>query len=47
MLIAEGGVPKLVKAAYLDDADCGRIAEYAATIRTLATDPADDLPAAS
>jgi S-DNA-T family DNA segregation ATPase FtsK/SpoIIIE len=33
LLIAEGGVPKLVKVAYLDDATCAAIAGYAAMIR--------------
>ena len=36
LLIAEGGVPQLVKAAYLSDVDCARIAAYAATIRAAA-----------
>ncbi|GAA1769344.1 hypothetical protein GCM10009681_45940 [Luedemannella helvata] len=59
LLIAEGGMPQLVKTAYLADADCARIAAYAATLRTAATRtrrttrPADpsgpvaDLPAAA
>jgi S-DNA-T family DNA segregation ATPase FtsK/SpoIIIE len=33
LLIAEGGNPQLVKTAYLTDADCARIAGYAATMR--------------
>ncbi len=33
LLIAEGGVPQLVKAAYLSDEDCAAIASYAAAIR--------------
>lgn len=33
LLIAEGGVPELVKAAYLSDIDCSRIAAYAASLR--------------
>ena len=33
LLIAEGGIPQLVKAAYLSDEDCAAIAGYAATIR--------------
>jgi S-DNA-T family DNA segregation ATPase FtsK/SpoIIIE len=33
LLIAEGGVPQLVKVAYLEDEDCARIAGYAATLR--------------
>jgi S-DNA-T family DNA segregation ATPase FtsK/SpoIIIE len=33
LLIAEGGTPQLVKAAYLSDVDCARIASYAATLR--------------
>jgi DNA segregation ATPase FtsK/SpoIIIE, S-DNA-T family len=36
LLIAEGGVPQLVKAAYLSDRDCARIAGYAAALRTTA-----------
>jgi S-DNA-T family DNA segregation ATPase FtsK/SpoIIIE len=50
LLIAEGGTPQLVKTAYLSDADCGRIARYAATVRAAlrAADPEPvDLPAAS
>ncbi len=38
LLIAEGGVPKLVKTAYLTDTDCARIAAYAATLRQVARD---------
>jgi S-DNA-T family DNA segregation ATPase FtsK/SpoIIIE len=34
LLIAEGGVPQLVKVAYLDDRTCAAIAAYAATLRT-------------
>jgi DNA segregation ATPase FtsK/SpoIIIE, S-DNA-T family len=33
LIIAEGGVPQLFKAAYLTDEDCARIATYAAHIR--------------
>ena len=33
LLIAEGGMPELVKVAYLDDATCAAIASYAATLR--------------
>jgi DNA segregation ATPase FtsK/SpoIIIE, S-DNA-T family len=33
LLIAEGGIPQLVKAAYLSDDDCAAIADYAAAIR--------------
>jgi S-DNA-T family DNA segregation ATPase FtsK/SpoIIIE len=33
LLIAEGGIPRLVKTAYLTDADCARIASYAVTLR--------------
>ncbi len=33
LLIAEGGVPRLVKTAYLSDEDCAAIASYAASIR--------------
>jgi len=33
LLIAEGGIPKRVKAAYLSDDDCARIAAHAATLR--------------
>jgi S-DNA-T family DNA segregation ATPase FtsK/SpoIIIE len=33
LLIAEGGVPQRVKAAFLSDADCARIAAYAAQLR--------------
>jgi DNA segregation ATPase FtsK/SpoIIIE, S-DNA-T family len=36
LLIAEGGVPEFIKAAYLSDTDCARIAGYAAAIRTAA-----------
>jgi S-DNA-T family DNA segregation ATPase FtsK/SpoIIIE len=34
LLIAEGGVPRRVKPAYLTDDDCARIAAYARTRRT-------------
>ncbi len=42
-LIAEGGIPNLVKAAYLNDADIKAIADYAAYIRRPGhlTDPVD------
>jgi S-DNA-T family DNA segregation ATPase FtsK/SpoIIIE len=33
LLIGEGGIPAPVKVAYLSDADCARIAAYAATLR--------------
>jgi DNA segregation ATPase FtsK/SpoIIIE, S-DNA-T family len=36
LLIAEGGTPKLIKAAYLSDVDCYRIAAHAARLRTAA-----------
>lgn len=36
LLIAEDGVPQLVKTAYLTDADCRRIAAHAARLRTAA-----------
>jgi S-DNA-T family DNA segregation ATPase FtsK/SpoIIIE len=36
LLIGEGGVPALVKAAYLSDADCAAIAAYAADLRARA-----------
>jgi S-DNA-T family DNA segregation ATPase FtsK/SpoIIIE len=50
LLIAEGGVPKLVKTAYLSDVDCARIAKYATTLRAAlrATPPEPtDLPDAA
>ena len=34
LLIDEGGMPRLVKVAYLDDATCAAIARYATTLRT-------------
>jgi S-DNA-T family DNA segregation ATPase FtsK/SpoIIIE len=34
LLIAEGGIPMLVKVAYLDDATCAAIAGYATGLRT-------------
>src|SRR5690242_5897726 len=34
LLIDEGGLPKLVKVAYLDGPTCAAIAKYAATLRT-------------
>src|SRR5207248_10284370 len=37
LLIAEGGIPKLVKVAYLDDDTCAAIARYAATLRGVTT----------
>ncbi len=43
LLIAEGGMPELVKVAYLDDRTCAAIAAYAATLR--ATVAAGDRPA--
>lgn len=36
LLIAEGGIPKLVKTAYLSDEDCSRIAAHAAQLRATA-----------
>jgi S-DNA-T family DNA segregation ATPase FtsK/SpoIIIE len=33
LLIAEGGVPFLMRTAWLDDDTCGRIATYAANLR--------------
>jgi DNA segregation ATPase FtsK/SpoIIIE, S-DNA-T family len=33
LLIDEGGLPRLVKVAYLDDATCAAIARYAVTLR--------------
>ncbi|HZM81245.1 MAG TPA: FtsK/SpoIIIE domain-containing protein [Candidatus Limnocylindrales bacterium] len=36
LLIAEGGIPQLVKTAYLTDADCARIARHAAMLRASA-----------
>ena len=36
LLIAEGGVPQLVKTAYLTDDDCARIAAHAAQLRATA-----------
>src|SRR5206468_3534551 len=33
LLIDEGGTPRLVKVAYLDDAACAAIAAYAVTLR--------------
>jgi S-DNA-T family DNA segregation ATPase FtsK/SpoIIIE len=50
LLIAEGGIPQLVKTAYLSDDDCAHIAEYATALRVTATHPSRvpaDLPAAS
>ena len=47
-LIAEGGSPALVKAAYMSDADIIRIADYAAYIRRpAATRPADEFGTAA
>lgn len=43
-LIAEGGVPRRVKVAYLSDADITKLADYAAWTRTSAV-PAPVLPA--
>ncbi len=42
LLIGEGGVPALVKAAYLSDADCAAIAAHAASIRTPRREQTDD-----
>lgn len=39
LLIAEGGMPYLVKVAYLDDATCSAIAAYAATLRATVRTP--------
>jgi DNA segregation ATPase FtsK/SpoIIIE, S-DNA-T family len=39
-LIAEGGVPRCMKAAYLSDADITTLADYAAWTRTSTTPPA-------
>jgi S-DNA-T family DNA segregation ATPase FtsK/SpoIIIE len=39
LLIAEGGVPQLVKVAYLDDTTCAAIASYAATLRATVRTP--------
>lgn len=33
LLIAEGGIPKLIKVAYLDDRTCAAVAAYAAKLR--------------
>jgi DNA segregation ATPase FtsK/SpoIIIE, S-DNA-T family len=33
LLISEGGMPQMVKVAYLDDATCAAIARYATTLR--------------
>jgi S-DNA-T family DNA segregation ATPase FtsK/SpoIIIE len=38
LLIAEGGIPALVKAAYMSNADIIRVADYAAWVRRTATD---------
>jgi S-DNA-T family DNA segregation ATPase FtsK/SpoIIIE len=40
LLIGEGGVPQLVKVAYLSDQACAAIADYAAAIRRLELVPA-------
>jgi len=37
LLIAEGGRPEFIKAAYLSDTDCARIAAYATSIRSAVT----------
>ncbi len=52
LLIDEGGVPRLVKTAYLTDGNCARIAAHAATVRAAArididTDQPAPLPAAA
>jgi S-DNA-T family DNA segregation ATPase FtsK/SpoIIIE len=39
-LLAEGGVPRLVKVAYLTDSEIGDLASYAASIRTTPVTPA-------
>jgi DNA segregation ATPase FtsK/SpoIIIE, S-DNA-T family len=46
-LIAEGGTPKRIKAAYLSDADIIALADHAATVRraTAPADPAGTAPA--
>ncbi|MFI7541095.1 FtsK/SpoIIIE domain-containing protein [Actinoplanes sp. NPDC049599] len=38
LLIAEGGIPALVKAAYMTDTDIIRVADYAARVRRTARD---------
>jgi DNA segregation ATPase FtsK/SpoIIIE, S-DNA-T family len=40
LLIAEGGIPMLVKTGWLSDADCARIAAYAAYLRGMPGRPA-------
>lgn len=40
LLIAEGGTPMLVKTGWLSDADCARIAAYAAHLRNIPGRPA-------
>jgi S-DNA-T family DNA segregation ATPase FtsK/SpoIIIE len=45
LLIAEGGIPALVKAAYLSNADIIRVADYAAWIRRGTTDFTTELRA--
>lgn len=37
LLIGEGGIPQLVKVAFLSDADCAAIADYALTLRATLT----------
>ena len=39
LLIGEGGIPYLIKTAYLSDDDCARIAAYAALMRTATRPP--------
>ncbi len=45
-LIAEGGVPRRIKVAYLSDADISNLADYAAWTRRSATQPIPLSPAA-
>jgi len=40
LLIAEGGIPRRIKVAYLSDADITALADYAAWTRRPATPPA-------
>jgi S-DNA-T family DNA segregation ATPase FtsK/SpoIIIE len=44
-LIAEGGVPRLIKVAYLSDSDITKLADYAAWTRKPATPAAPAFPA--
>ena len=47
LLIAEGGTPMRFKAAYLDDAACAAVADYAATLRATIRNRPADVPAAA